>query len=437
MSNPLPTYAQALVAPTVTAELAALLAAFPQTIVAGWSSDAPQTQLLQTEAAALQFEMVQRVLIAMASNPAQILNIASFLQTQGYTATDAATAQSTWVDVFLQWYQIPNGQGGVGRIPASFAVWSIPLISTSTQTINGSSTIVLQALLGQFFVSSQSAQVQLNAGNSFQASVQFTALVAGSGGNVTPGAITAVIQGPAGLSVNVGTQTLVTAARDAETDAAAVARALARWATLGAGWTDPSFNYLIPLFSSNTTRWYIDNTNPFGPGTTGVYLANVSGPSTGPASTPGTECYLVSQGLNGLATRPNGSGQALVFAATAYPDTITVTVKGDGSNPNLAANITSALNALTAQLPLGPLYVTNDLIGDICTGRAYSGTTAFETSAGVFVELPFSLPGFGGAVGLVSITTSQGLATSMGPALFADVVPVGQVFVATPVVTVT
>jgi hypothetical protein len=434
MANP--TYQQALLVPTVAAETADLLARFPPTVVAGWSPQAPQRQMVDAEAQALQFEMLQRALIAMVASPTQVLQLEAFLVSQGYSASDAANIASTWVDVFLEWYQIPNGQGGVGRIPALAAVWSIPLIATSTQTIDGTSVIILQATTNQFFVSSQSSAVQLNSGNSFQASVQFTARDPGTGGNVTPGTILSVIQGPAGLSVNSGTQTLVSAGRDAETNEAAVARALARWSTLGAGWTDPSFDYLIPLLSPTTTRHYVDSANPFGPGTTGVFLANAAGPSTGPSTTPGTECYLVSQGLAAINVRPNGSGQVVVQAATAYPDTITVTVKGDGSNPTLATDIANAINSLTSQLPLGPLYVTEEFLLDVVTGKTFTGTTSFQTSPGAYVELPFKLPGFGGAVGVTSIATSQGLSTSGIPGFFADVVPVGQVFVATPSVTV-
>jgi hypothetical protein len=56
-----------------------------------------------------------------------------------------------------------------------------------------------------------------------------------------------VITGPSALNVysNVN-PTQITSAADAETDAALIKRCLGRWSTLGAGWTDQAFDYLIP-----------------------------------------------------------------------------------------------------------------------------------------------------------------------------------------------
>lgn len=380
--------------------------------VAGWSPRAPQRILVEDFAAQMSIESGIRALIAQTISP----------QT-------AALAGPDWVAAVIGWFKEVF-------IPALPAVWLVPFQcapAAAPVTVDASSTIQIQSTDGRIFLCTQATAVVFNSGGSYQGTLQFAARALGVAGDSTASNILAgkVLTGPAGLSIGPGTPTRVTAGRDVETPAQAIQRCLGKWSTLGAGWTDQSFDYLIPLFAPTVTRWFVDSANPFGPGTTGVYLANSAGPASG------TEVTEAQTGLGARATRPNGSGQAVVLPVTAYPDIVTVIVEGDGTNLSLAADITAALLSLTAQLPLGPIYITNEFLVDVCLGKAFSGLTTFQTGVGTYAALPLALPGFGGAVGVTALTTSQGLATVSG-ILHADVVPTGQVLVmgAPSVVTV-
>jgi len=417
-----PTYAQAAATQTAAQIRDSLL--LPQLAAAGspvqgLPTSSPDRGIIEAEANFLATEAQLRAGVAATISPDTVV-------TQG----------SSWVDAVMGWFQLPDGQGGIGRLPALQAVWTIGLNIPSTMgslTLSPGDIVQIQALTGQIFNLVLVAPVVLNSASSYKATCAFQARMSGNvAGNPTPGTLTNIITGPAGLGVDGGvTQVNLSPGTDAESDYAYVKRGLGRWAALGAGWTDQAFDYLIPLLSPTVTRWRVDSANPFGPGTTGVYLADPTGPASG------GEVAAVQLGLAAPNVRPNGSGQVVVVAATAYNDTITVTVKGDGSNPTLAADITTAISALTAQLPLGPIYVTVGFLVELCLGKAFTGTTAFQTSAGAYAELPFVLPGFGGAVAVVSLSSSQGFAGGGSGPNLADVVPIGQVLVATPAVTVT
>jgi hypothetical protein len=317
-------------------------------LLAGWSPDAPQRQLLSAEAQALQFEMIQRAALAYAASPSQVRQLRTFLTSQGYSAADAATITSAWVDVALEWYQSP-------RIPASQAVWQVPLVATSTQTIDNTSTIVLQAADGTFFVSSQASAATLNSGNSYKGAVAFQARQPGTSGNVPPGSILTVVQGPPGLAVDLSqAQTLVTPARNAETDEDALTRASGRWGTLAGVLTAAGWQYVLtsPEVGGVTsiTRVFVDDANPFGEGSIGIALANGAGAAN--ASEVAAAQAIAAR------VRIAGTGPVVVGAAAELDVPVTVQLKTDGTNPNAAAQATSKL------LQFGPALAGNTLFLD-------------------------------------------------------------------------
>ncbi len=235
-----PTYAQATTLTAQTAIRDGLLASLTTfgSPVQGVPTSSPDRAIVEQEAAQLYLEQQIRVGIA-----------------QSISATGAISAGSTWVDAAASWFQVSNGVGGVGRIPAIAAVWTFGLIvpaSAAPLTLNAGQIVQVQATDANHSVFNLTIvmPITLNSGSSYKATVSAVARLAGSAGNVTPGTIASVITGPAGLAIDgTVTQVLTTSGGDQETDAALVARCIAKWATLGAGWTTQAFGYLVPLLS--------------------------------------------------------------------------------------------------------------------------------------------------------------------------------------------
>ncbi|HEY8924518.1 MAG TPA: baseplate J/gp47 family protein [Polyangia bacterium] len=353
MTMTLPTYAQALTVPTVTAEEAALLAQFSGSTLAGWPDGAPQRDLVKGEAMALQWEMLQRAAVAFAASPSRVLQLAAFQVTQGYSATDAAAIQSSWVDVVLEIYQLPNGSGGIGRIPATFAQWSVPLTSSLSPqapfTVDTTSTITLQANDGTIFQAAQTTPLTANAGNSYRIAPTFNARVAGTSGNVIPGTIAKIISAPNGIAIDATrTQVLTTVARDQEGDADAIARGLARWGTLSGVLTAAGWQYVLLTGVTSLTRVFVDDANPLGPGSVGLALINSAG-----AALP-SEVAAAQAIASGL--RIAGMGPVGVAAATQLTVPVSASLKTTGANPSLAA-----AQAASVLAKLGPA-VTGDFL---------------------------------------------------------------------------
>lgn len=349
----LPTFAQALTVPTVTAEEAALLAQFSGSTLAGWPDGAPQRDLVKGEAMALQWEMLQRAAVAYASSPGRVLQLAAFLVSQGYSATDAADIQSSWVDVLLEVFQLPDGNGAVGRIPATFAQWSVPLVSSLSPqapfTVDPTSTIVLQAADGTIFQAAQSSPLTANAGNSYRIAPTFRARVAGTSGNVIGGTIAKILSAPNGIAIDATRPQVETVvARDQEGDADALARAEARWGTLSGVLTAAGWQYVLLTGVPSLTRVFVDDGNPLGPGSVALALVDGAGAAT---AAEVAAAQAIASGL-----RIAGMGPVGVAAATQLTVPVSATLKTTGANPALAA-----AQAASALAQLGP-KVTGDFL---------------------------------------------------------------------------
>lgn len=302
--------------------------------VSGWPDTAPQRAIVEGSASALAYETGLRADLASTASPAT-----------------AKAAGGTWVDAAVSWFDLDDGSGGKGRIPASKATWDIPLAVTPAAaplTINNTSTIQLQAADGTIFEAVQSSALLINAASSYKGTARFAARKPGTTGNVAPGQIVKVLAAPAGLSINlVGTQVLVTSARDAETDDAYITRGLGRWGTLGAGWTDTSFDYLIPSFAPTVTGWRVRSDNPIGPGTVQIIMRNAAGPSTP------TENAAVLAGLGSPKVFPKGSGGLSVISATPITVAPVGVISSNGTNPTLLLSALAGLATLGQNLPIG------------------------------------------------------------------------------------
>ncbi len=397
----MPTYAEAITPRTVASLRALFLTelAAAGSSVSGWSTGAPQRAFLEGEAGAIAAETQLRVALAKTASIAL-----------------CKQAGAEWVDAKMTWFDLDNTVGGKGRIPASRAVWTIGVQITAALgalTINAASApgIQFQSTTGVVFQCTQASAVVINAGSSYKGVIEVTARAAGTTGNVTPGAITKVIAGPAGLSIDGGaTQTPTSVARNAEDDDSFIARGLGKWARLGAGWGLPAFDYLIPLYGNdgdalNVTRWYVDDSNPGGPGTIAVWLANSSGPATGP------EVAAVDAGLNSASVKPVGTGAAAVAAAVSHALVITATITTDGSNPGVGAAATSAIGTLEATFPMGPATLEPDLVREILMGSPLA-TATVATAPGLSKVVTLALPGFSSvlAVTVLSLAAPEVLA---------------------------
>lgn len=403
-----PTYADAITTET-SAEIrdGTLLPAIEAqgTDVAGWPSIAPQRGLVEGDARALAYEQTLRAQMARTKSP-----------------TDCLAAGSSWVDARLGWFALDDGTGGKGRIRATRAIWGVSMrcaAAAAPMVFDNTSKVVVQTSGGVYFESAETGIVTLNSGNSYTASVHFQARAPGASGNVAPSSFVAVVSGPAGLSIGPSTNVLVTAARDDETDAVYVARALAEWARLGVAWTLASFDFWIPLLALSVTGWRIRDDNSYGAGSVGVILRNATGPATDP------EVAAVAAGLGGRAVRALGSGPLVVQKAVADALTIDITIEGDGTNSTLDADATAAVLALCAAMPLGVATLDDGIIRSVALGGQYAEISV-DMGGGVTKKIAPTLPGFGGALSIVSCSLSA-----------PHTIPIDRVLVPTVNITVT
>jgi hypothetical protein len=329
------TYAEATTARTAAEILTENLdaAAAEGVNVAGFDTFSPTRAQFEIEARAMAAAEGIRVKLAQA----------------GYLTT-AALAGEDFFDEAITFYDLDNGYGGKGRIPATYATWSIPIVCDANNgpyTIaTNSHELIAQADDGTLYQSTNVSPVDLPTGTT--TFVQFTATTLGTVGNQTPGAIGHLVVAAPGLTIStIVTHVQTVFARDKETTTEATRRALGKWATLGAGWTRDAFDYLIPLFAPTVTRWLVRDDNPNGPGTIEVVLANAGGPSTSDENT------AVLAGLGSAAKMTLGTGGLSVISAVTKTVSITGTIYSDGTNQFLLANCINNLQFLARNFPIG------------------------------------------------------------------------------------
>jgi hypothetical protein len=255
---------------------------------------------------------------------------------------------------------------------------------------------------GIFFVNTQGGTIA--AGVTGQ--LDFECEVAGIVGDVANGAISGFQRAPAGLTISNPFGWKTAGGRDAEKDGPYRKRSYAKWLSLGTGWTRDAFDYWVPRFAPSITRIYVDDSNPVGPGSIKVYLANSTGPATG------GEIATVLAGLISRGFRPLGTVLPVVLAAPLVTIVVTGTVYGPSVTK--AVDVGAALDGFASELPLGGINQSVDLglLYGIIVGGAYPA---------------FDLPGFTGVTN-VDLTLPAG-DTAIGPAAVVAINHAGLVFV--------
>jgi uncharacterized phage protein gp47/JayE len=256
------------------------------------------------------------------------------------------------------------------RDPATFALHVFRLTNSPLGVSRTWAPGDLRARFGTLdFINATKADITTYAGSGTCApgatlDLLFEALTAGSTGNIPAGYVTQLVTVFAGVSVSnpaiAGTgSSNYRPARDAERNESLLDRMISRWgATSAGGSTGSIVEWLHESFAAagvtNTvTKWYIDDTNPDGPGTTRLYIANDSGPGTA-AEIAIAQAYLNDRRTSGSGTDPLNSGNpgVLVAAATARAVAFAATLK-NSSNVNAAADSLAVVTTLNAQVPLG------------------------------------------------------------------------------------
>lgn len=266
---------------------------------------------------------------------------------QGYSLEGATYA---WLTVHAK------SRFDLDRIEATFAEVTVRLTCASGAGPYNLTPAALLVSDGTYrFRSTNTGTLSIHAGGYLDVTVR--AEGAGTAYNAGDGTVTRLLSPAlAGLSVNnptlgSGEASLITAARDQETDAELRTRCLARWAVLGTGFNLDAVQYwclsatLADGSATGITRCKVIP----GPGD-GTYTAVVAG-STSTVGSP-----AVAAALAVLQARGPVTDTPAVVAAGETPVTISGTVRLRSASYNTSANrqrATAALEAYFASLDVG------------------------------------------------------------------------------------
>ncbi len=264
------------------------------------------------------------------------------------------SAEGSWLTL------LAAGFFQVARTPASRTVGQ--LLFTDAQSVGPKNVAVDERVARSTgnvrFRNTTAGTIPLNS----TVSLEIRAEVAGAAGNVSNNTITSLQTDIPGVTVNnpayaAGTW-ITTPGRDEETDSALRQRCRDKWSSLGAGgnaagyafWITEAFEVLG--LTPTITRHSIDTSNPFGPGSIGVYIANASGPATG------DEVDIVDAYLQ--ERKALGSGELRVEAAVAENVEVVAVLYQTG-NANAVADAVDALTALQNSFDVGGTLYFDEL----------------------------------------------------------------------------
>lgn len=232
------------------------------------------------------------------------------------------TALGAWLDATIQgFYNLP-------RTPAAKTIGTFRI--TDSSNVGPLATKIVGEVRVTYgdpaiiFTNREAFSVALSG----YTDVSFVAEVAGTSGNIpnssTLGFVTAIpgftVTNPA---VGATGTWITTAGSAAESDAAYLRRAIARWSSLGAGGNASAVAYRCTQADSALTLIGVDDANPNGPGSADVYLATASGTASGGQVTTADD-YLQPR-------KAVGTGELRCFAAPTYSNAITATLYSDGT----------------------------------------------------------------------------------------------------------
>lgn len=278
-----------------------------------------------------------------------------FLQTVKQANYDQAgnyIAPPNWLDL------LALGFFNLNRIPAIATI--------------GGALLTCGPLAASSNIPARQAIFASNTGVTFRNAVPFTVIpntvvpltiiadVSGTSGNVPVGSINQLATVIANCSVsNPGTSGswVTVSGADAESDDNLIQRCLARWAATSYGGARSAYAQWVlealsaAGISSSVIKIGVDDTNPNGPGSTDIYIADAAGPAT-LAEIAAINSYL--QPRRGL-----GTGPLRVLPAPNVNVPVVAIIYG---NANAVALGAASLAALQATVPIGSgafIYVSD------------------------------------------------------------------------------
>jgi len=189
----------------------------------------------------------------------------------------------------------------------------------------------------------------------------FECQTAGTSGNIPPNVLTQLVTVYAGVTIAnppIGTtgRSIYRSARDAESNPSLLDRMASRMGASSAGgcngsiveWIHEAFRYAgLPM---GVTKWLIDDTNPDGPGTTRVYLADDAGPASA-EKVAIVQAYLAIRRTSGSGMSALNPG-ILALPSVAVPIAINATLK-NSTNAAAATDAQAVIVQLNKEAPLG------------------------------------------------------------------------------------
>jgi hypothetical protein len=313
-------------------------------IITGFSPTSAERGLVALDARALAYEQAIRAEVAKS-----VLLVAPNSRDQA------------WVDRKVE---------GFFKVSRLLETYAIHIFTLTNQAATGGPYVIKPRQLrassvgGIEFINTTGGTLEAGVGKTLP--LQFEAVTPGIVGNIGPGDIFAINGGalPA-VDISNAPGSLITAARDRETNLEYVTRAYGRWGTLAAGGHPSAVEFRILSGVETITKLGVRDDNPNGPGTVDVYLANASGPATT------QECTLAAAVFGPY--EPLGSrGLWRYLPATARTLTVEATFELDGTNPDAIANAELNLLLLQAQWPMeAGKKLDENFIRGILTGGEY------------------------------------------------------------------
>jgi len=354
---------------TIEASLLAALAAAGVDLT-GYDEFSLVKALVSEQATTRNQEQTLRATLAQALDPAILV-----------------TLSTDWVDVIcLAIWQEPR----IAALPTQGTLVVSVASGSGPYSYQAGDLLIEDTSTGTYFTNTNTAPQ--GATSSSPAPLTFQSQTAGAATNPGGSPTWKLISAPSGASLGLSfaSWTRTQAGRDAEGNGPFVERCQAKWGTLGAGGNIDAYNYWIPTGTNAITAWWVDDSNPFGPGSIGVWLADTNGPATTPEISS-VIAYLTPR-------KALGSGLLGVYAAPAYATTITATLVTDGTNPTYLSDAAVALNLLNKLSVLGPV-LDRALVSSLLRGLPV-GTIDLGLTAGGSKLVTIGAPGFGGVTGV-------------------------------------
>lgn len=314
--------------------------------------------LIEIHSRALAREQEIRSYIARAGSKQLIMAIAD------------EAARDAWLDYLAAgWFGLP-------RLPATKATHRFRLVASAAA---GPYTIAPRTLLAQTEdgiqfrntgrltsdLTASPGSITLTLGGT-RDDLEWEAVLAGIEGNIAPDASLTLVTTLAGVSISnpeIGStgSSLLASGADRETSESLSLRCDARWdRTAVAQLPGALVEWIVESFeadglTSTITKWRVDDTNPNGPGSTDLYLANASGPATA-AELSRVDAYQ-------QARRGVGSGplRTLAAAALSVPFTAQLYSLGAATSSQIQTDAAASIAVLESLIAIGGIVYGDDI----------------------------------------------------------------------------